>query len=386
MAVLLLLATFSFPIATTAGEFASDLDKVVGVSVDALTEVDQVTGQISLNLTRSKDAYEKGLARFQERDLQNQSEGVFPLPASHPKYLRVKSLYDKVLAVSHYKDQENLMLGVYQSPGLNYYATGGGHIGIYSGLLDSSTDGEVAYFIAYALAQNAAAHSFEREAHVRLNKKSEIKQGYVEVFTNLNVKEADSIAILYMTLAGFDPYSSVTTWAKKTADDDSKYGRFATLPPNRERASLNAQTAQRVRQYLKLGMKNPEADEILKCNVLFCNQSSDRIADGKGGGILKLLELARVTKGTYAEGKDEYHKQRRNMAYANAPSVRMPLGWVAFRGILELGDHPLGISFGLSNSEGVFYYKAKEKIRKGTLAYYGTNDDGYWFQWWGFSG
>ena len=43
-----------------AAEVVRDVDKAVGKTVDSLTEIDQVTGQISLNLVKSKDAYEQG--------------------------------------------------------------------------------------------------------------------------------------------------------------------------------------------------------------------------------------------------------------------------------------------------------------------------------------
>ena len=386
MAVLLLLVTFFLPIQTMAAEVVGNVDKAVGKTVDSLTEIDQVTGQISLNLTQSEDAHKRGLANFQAADRDNRSKGIFPLPKNHPKYMRVKRLYDRILAVSHYKDSKNLMLEVYESPEFNAYATGGGHIAFFTGLVNESTDAELAYVIGHELAHNAASHTFEQAAHVRLNKKSEIKKGYVESFTNITEQEADRIGILYMTLAGFDPYAGVTAWAKRITGDINQYSYFQTHPPNPERAATNEQTARKVQQYLTLGRQHPNAAELLKCNVVYCNHDHKRLADGKGGGILKLLELAIVTKKTYAEGKVEYDKQRRNMAFVNAPVMRMPLGWEAFQGIVQLGEDSYGISFGLSNQDGVFYYREGRTIQEGTLAYYGTNDEGYWFQWWGFQG
>ena len=44
-------------------------------------------------------------------------------------------------------------------------------------------------------------------------------------------------------------------------------------------------------KYYKRGVVNPNVEKILQCNELFCNRTGTRLADGKGGGVLKTLEV-----------------------------------------------------------------------------------------------
>ena len=53
----------------------------------------------------------------------------------------------------------------------------------------------------------------------------------------------------------------------------------------------NQITTNIVKKYYRQGMVNPKVPEILKCNELFCNKRKTNIADGKGGGLLKSLEV-----------------------------------------------------------------------------------------------
>lgn len=360
----------------------SKIDKVIGTTVDSISEEDTVTGEISLNFVQSEDAYIKGLKSFLIIEIESEKQGIRPLPNTHDSFLRAKRIYERIRKASHYKDSVNLKFAVYNSDAVNAYATGGGHIAIFKGLMDVMTDDEVAYVIGHELAHNAASHPFEQGTNLILNKVvgRDLKDGYVESFSSTQEQEADRIGILYTTLAGIDPNSSVSAWAKFITNDYREYAYFRTHPANRERAARNQYTANRVAQYRVPNAINPKVDEVLVCNVLYCKRDSERPEDGKGGGILKALELIAVTARTNRETKDELKKQEREIALS-APNVRWTPGWAAFRGTVERHGHITGLSFGLAGNQGRFYYNFNGQVLEGLLQYYSQGGNGYWYRW-----
>ena len=367
-----------------AGEFLSTVDEVIGKTVDSVAQADQVTGALTLNVVQSENAFITGMKFFLQEEIKLEKQGIFALEKTAPAYLRAKKIYDRVIEATHYRDVKGLKFQVYNSNDFNAYATGGGHIAIFKGLLDQMQDNEVAYVIGHELAHNAASHPFETASTLKLNQlaRRDLRYGYAAAFTNVNEQEADRLGILYAALAGIDPESSVTAWIKFISNDLREYAYFRTHPANRERAALNQETARKVRQYYLPNTLNPDTENLLECNVLYCASSGEGIEDGKGGGILKALELIAVTVANNQNAKDELAKQKQEMAYS-APRINWSgLGYLPFWGIVD--RHPpatSGVSFGLAGNQGVFYYYFNNQVLEGKLSFYGQDQQGYWYRW-----
>ena len=381
---ILLSLTLLLSLETFADEFLSTVDEVIGKTVDSIAQEDEVTGALTLNVVQSENAFITGMRFFLQGEIELEKQGIYALEKTDPTYLRAKRLYDRVIEATHYRGVKGLKFEVYESDEVNAYATGGGHVAIFKGLLDRMKDNEVAYVIGHELAHNAASHPFENASTLKVNElaRRDLRYGYAEAFTNVNEQEADRLGILYASLAGIDPESSVTAWTKFISNNLSEYAYFRTHPANRERAALNQQTARKVRQYYKPNTLNPDTEKLLECNVLYCARSGERVEDGKGGGILKALELIAVTVANNQNAKDELAKQKQEIAYS-APRINWAgSGYSPFWGIVD--RHPpatSGISFGLAGNQGVFYYSFNNQVLEGRLSFYSQDQQGYWYRW-----
>ena len=364
------------------GEFLSDLDATLGKGLDVISEKDKVTGAITLNIQSPEKAYEAGLKNFLKFEAESRKDNIRAYPSSHPIYRRAKNIYDRVIAVSHFRDSRDLKFAVYDADIFNAFATGGGHSAVFRGLMDACNDDELAYVIGHELAHNAAAHLEETKTYMSTRRLlgKDNREGYETVFGNVQEQEADKIGILYATLAGFNPNAGATTWSKFVTNDLSEYAYFRSHPANRERVQTNQYIAKQVSQYSIPNVKNPKFEDILNCNVLFCPAKRHAVEDGKGGGFLKALELLMVTVANNQKAKNELQKQRREIAYA-APNIEWRPGWMTFSGTVQRHENTAGLSFGLSGDRGVFYYTHNDKILKGSMKLVDEDDEGYVYRW-----
>jgi len=189
-----------------AGEFLSTVDEVIGKTVDSVAQEDEVTGALTLNLVQSENAFITGMRFFLQGEIELEKQGIYALEKTNPTYLRAKTIYDRVIVATHYRGVKGLKFEVYNSDMVNAYATGGGHVAIFKGLLDRMSDNEVAYVIGHELAHNAASHPFENASTLKVNElaRRDLRYGYAEAFNNVNEQEADRLGILYASLAGID--------------------------------------------------------------------------------------------------------------------------------------------------------------------------------------
>ena len=379
---LIALVSFLFVTNTYAGEFLSNVDKTLGSVVDEISKRDAVTGAITLNTKKPEESYVDGLRLFLIVETEAAKQGIYPFSTEHPTYQRVKKIYDRVVAVSHFKDVKNLKFSVYDDDFFNAIAFGGGHLVIFRGMTDVYSDDEIAYIIGHEVAHNAASHSEEREAYFKSRRlfQRDNKEGFETTFTNVQEQEADRIGILYASLAGFDPNAGVTAYLKLVKNDSNQYAYFRSHPANEQRARNNQYTASLVQQYYSRGIQNKDFEALLVCNTVFCNRTSEEVEDGKGGGILKALELIAVSVANKKNAKDELEQQRIEIA-KSAPRVNWRSGWQTFRGTVQRHGKTTGISFGLASNQGIFYYNFNGQVLEGRLVFNSQDKDGYWYRW-----
>ena len=366
-----------------AAEILSKIDKVIGETVDSIAQEDQLTGALELNVVQSGNSFITGMKFFLQAEIRNEEQGIYPLPTSHHIYRRARKVYDRIIPATHYSGVKGLKFVVYGSKEFNAYATGGGHIAIFSGLVEKLSDDELASVIGHELAHNAASHSFEKATTLTLGDKvgKNFRVGYKEAFTNVNEQEADRVGILYMALAGIDPYASVTSQSRFITSDLSEYAYFRSHPPRRERAQRNRDTSNRLSQYFVKDRLNPNTEKLLECNILYCTNKDEKLEDGSGGGLFKALELIAVTIAKNQNAKDELSKQKREIAYT-APNVNWGAGWSSFKGTIERNRNvTTGLSFGLIQNQGNFYYNFNGQVLEGSLRFYRRDSNGYWYRW-----
>ena len=90
-----------------------------------------------------------------------------------------------------------------------------------------------------------------------------------------------------------------------------------------------------VEKYYTKGIINPSYSYYRECNSLYCKKNTNKLTDGSGGGLLKVLEIiADVTKKAsevmIEYNKQKYQQQMYNNYYqpkiSNTVNVRLPDG------------------------------------------------------------
>jgi hypothetical protein len=318
---------------------------------------------------------------------QAKNDGVRVFMAGDPTYDRAKKILDKIIAVSHYNEMENVRLEVidYSDPvkDFNAFASGGGNMCVYTGLMNDADDDELAYVIGHELAHNAASHGEEHGAFMKAKsvvaKKTE--EGYETVFTNVHEQEADRIGIMYTALAGFDPYASSRIWLRKASSNPEQYAFFRTHPADAERANTNQRTAQIVSKYYTKGVINSDAENILANNELFSKiENKESRKAGEGGGFLALLEVVGDALSKHAQTEAELEKQKIRIALV-PPDVNWGVGWDVYKGTVNHHGQNVGLNFGISNNQGQFLYNYDNQVQRGELQFDSQNEHGYWFRW-----
>ena len=143
-----------------------------------------------------------------------------------------------MIAASPFRDTDTPELAVIDDPIWNAYATAGGRTIFFTGLVDSSTDDEIAVVVGHEIAHASLSHITESQWQSRLkaavNSKG-VQTGFTESLSVVDEREADEIGLLYSTLAGYDPIAAAGIWAKKAQRtlccwaDKSRYRNIAHL-------------------------------------------------------------------------------------------------------------------------------------------------------------
>ena len=375
--------------------FWSKTDQFLLKGTEWISKKDKITGMRSLNTTSDKQAKKRCVQALNWYVKPAKKNNVKVFKSGEPEYQRVQNIFDRVIKVSHYRNDKDLKFEVLDFEDKNAMAFGGGYFVVLTGLMKVANDDELAYVIAHELAHNAAGHVEEQEHYMRMKDVFGDKPTSIEktVFTNISEQEADRVGIVYSALAGFDPCASATYWEKqKTSIKD--YAFFRTHPVNPQRASANRKACAVVKKYYTRGQVNPDVEKVLKCNELFCNSKGLNLKGGEGGGVVALLGVLADTYSKNEEAKKEKKKQEREIAQSkamitkqrleNPPKVNWQQGqWNVYRGSIYRHNQKSGLNFGLSGNykQGQFFYNFNNKIEQGFLTFHSKNQHGYWFRW-----
>lgn len=378
-------------------------DEFIYENADKVARKDEVTGKREFNLTSVEGELKLGKQAFDQ--IVGQYEGKV-LPKDDPRYIRVEAIFKRVIAASHFRDADTPELAVIDDPAWNALATTGGRTIFFAGLVDSSTDDEIAVVMGHELAHSSLSHITETQWQSRVKKafnRSGVQQGFAESFSTIHEREADEIGLLYSTLAGYDPTAGRDLWAKKAASRQVAYRYFSTHPADTERANANAVTASRVSEYFVSGQVNPDVEALLACNNIYCRSGEDELKGGEGGGYLALLEVTINTALKNAEAKREREKQEARIreqqqrdAQARAeqearelkalegqpPKIDWHSSWAyKYQGYFQrFGTQDSGVSFALTNdaSAGNYYFVKDGQIQKGEMRFVGRDQSGRW--------
>jgi len=378
--------------AEESSSFWSKTDEFLMQTAEILSKKDKITGLRSLNTVSDKQARQRGEATLQLILDEANRQKVKIFKSGDAEFERVSRIVERVVRASHYRDEEKIRFEVVDFEDVNAFAFGGGNFIVFTGLMNVANDDELAYIIAHELAHNAASHNEEQENFLRfkdvVGKKPSSE--YRTVFTNVNEQEADRVGIIYTALAGFDPCASATFWEKQKTYLE-EYSIFRTHPINIERAATNRKVCKVVSKYYKKGEVSADVERVLRCNELFCNDLSEELAAGEGGGFLAMLEVLADSYIKNEQAKTEQKKQEQQKIEANrllaeqkrlaVPNVHWLAGWNVYKGTIQRHNERSGLNFGIAQQQGEFYYNFNNQIQKGTMRYHSRNQNGIWFTW-----
>ncbi|MGJ3241980.1 MAG: M48 family metallopeptidase [Opitutales bacterium] len=186
-----------------------------------------VTGRNQLNLVSDKEVVKASKAEFQK--IKNRSR----ISRDPAKIARVQDITDRIIQQVNWWDVPNAEWEtiVIENPReVNAFAMAGGKIGVYTGLIDLvDNDDQLAFVIAHELAHITARHVHERLSQEMVREAggvalsaASITQGGVTLsavnslyglssgvaslsFNRAKEAEADTIGLMYMARAGYDP-------------------------------------------------------------------------------------------------------------------------------------------------------------------------------------
>ncbi|MDX1949034.1 MAG: M48 family metallopeptidase [Rickettsiales bacterium] len=216
---------------------------------------------------------------------------------SKTQYERALNIFNRVHSVSHLRN-EDWKLILLPDNEFNAFVTGGTYLFVNKGLMDKlSFDDEVAAVLAHEIAHVSSNHVFEREggmmASMLAGSKSAKSNAYQAGYSTNDEYEADNVGILYMALAGYDPYAAGRIW-QKIYSSSGTYGQaFQTHPITSERMNNANQVANKVKQYQISGEINPNFQNILSGNNLYQTTNEQALPQaGMGGGLAAALMTA----------------------------------------------------------------------------------------------
>lgn len=325
----------------TACQTFEDIDRGLYDVTSKVTTRDLVTGKRELSTADRRNQIIEGNQAAQKIiDGYYQKGAKLNEDLSQIQYQRALGIFNRVHSVSHLRN-EKWTLVLLPDREFNAFVTGGTVLFVNKGLMDNlSFDDEIAAVMAHEIAHVSSNHVFERKGSTiasmlggsKSAKTSAVQAGYS---TN-DEAEADKVGILYVALAGFDPFSASRIW-KKIYNQQGNYGQmYQTHPISSTRMKTAEITAQQVKQYQIPGQINPDFASILSGNSLYQTQqendfvgpllgddpqpasstigtsqtANSALQPGKGAGLLAAFQTA----STYYEKKEEAKTQAVNQA------------------------------------------------------------------------
>jgi predicted Zn-dependent protease len=261
----------------------------------AISTEDRVTGKRSFNFKKRADQIKESdavakkiLAKLDDEKIKYNAE------LDPEGYKRVNTILNRILSVSHFKDEKWTAVLV-KDDSFNAFVMGGTYVFVYTGLLDAvATDDEIAAVMGHEIAHVVANHIYESDAYQKmamiLRSTSAKGENFKKSFTSKHEEEADEIGILYSALAGYDPFAASNLWGRMFKESGNSGSFVQDHPINSNRAENTNKTAVKVKPYYAEGKVNPDYDKLLITNSLWNNSKKDRIKSGEGGGFVALLE------------------------------------------------------------------------------------------------
>ena len=373
-------------------EFASHGDQFLYEVADTVAKPDKVTGERSLNLTTEQEEINRSEAVLEQivadPTLVGAQPGARRIPESDGRYRRLAYIFNRVVSTSHAADEmgRSVAFVYFDDPLWNAFALGGNKMVFFSGFTQAVDDDELAAVIGHEMAHNTASHISEQRASkliVGLAGGGTDRAGWQEAFTLKAEQEADELGILYAALAGYDPYATSRLWQRIP---DSGYAYFRTHPSNPERVDHNRAVANQVSRYHQPGRINPDAREILACNVLYCRQGDALPKAGEGGGLVAALMTVATTYLKQEETNREIARQEAEIAQQEhllvaAPNVQFPAGWISFRGISADHQGQRGVVTAFQGNQAIMLENRQGQQLRTDLRFYDRNADGAWYRW-----
>jgi predicted Zn-dependent protease len=238
------------------------------------TTMDAVTGMQTANMYSIQQDVELGAQAYSGTIEQMRARGI-PVNTDRRRVEQLQEMVRRIGAVSH-MPQLPYEVCLIETNVVNAMAAPGGKIMVYEGLWDpeeglAQDDDEIAAVIAHEIAHVNARHSTEAMTRALpgnllatgvliATKDSENKEFWQTLaaagmfvhngmfltrYSRENELEADSVGLMYMARAGYDPRAAIRIWERA---DQARTGRdpaasiFSTHPPSAQRlVSLRAQ-------------------------------------------------------------------------------------------------------------------------------------------------
>ena len=209
---------------TAAECHAEELNEGLQGAADALAPRDIVTGKRLLN-TETEAAEIQRAEKQQIQILTNARSSGFGVDTDQVLLSHLQEMLQRIAKVSH---RPNLPWEVHliESPEVNAFTIGGGKIffyrGLFGGLVDPSSDNEIAAVMAHEMGHDAARHVSKTQSEQLLSHFSKKTRDpiYKASFSTLQEDEADRIGLLYMSMAGYNPNVVSSIWLRA----NQKYG------------------------------------------------------------------------------------------------------------------------------------------------------------------
>ena len=231
--------------------------------------LDTVTQRPTFNLIPRDDQRFQGdktadnnLAAYRRQGLTVYESG------NDPRWLRLQDIFSKVHARSHLHDEELRVVLVERSQ-FQAYTNGGSVIVFYTGLTERLSDDALAMVVGHEIAHVAAGHIAERSSRDLVNLDNAHDHIHV-TYSVVNEHEADTVGMIYATLAGYDPDAAAAIWAALKTTQDRRLAAFtATHPSHEDRTDVLAETADLMRPF-----RGATAwQDVLRCNPAYCAPS-----------------------------------------------------------------------------------------------------------------
>jgi metalloendopeptidase OMA1, mitochondrial len=237
------------------------------------TTLDPVTGQQTRNFYSLQQDVEIGSKVYSQSLEELRAQGV-PVNADRARLAQLQEMVDRISAVSDLPDLP-YEVALIQTNIVNAMAAPGGKIMVYEGLWDPQNglardDDEIAAVIAHEIAHVNARHSTEAMTRQMLpnalflgatifaqaKEQDELAAAlggafvlyngiWVTRYSRQDEIEADSIGLMYMAKAGYDPHAALRIWeraAQQRTGNDPAASIFSTHPSDSTRLqNLRAQ-------------------------------------------------------------------------------------------------------------------------------------------------